>query len=128
MSEFNGHIFCKVTRDIWLSIITYIVQETLSTFSSLRLGIIHKRRLPKGRGRGVQKMPQKETFTSIDLKRQGEGGYPKNLKFGETSFMDGPLGKDYYIEYRWTEHSILPMTTGGGLLTLTMLRKLTQSL
>ena len=28
------------------------------------LGTIHKRRLPKGGGRGVQKMPQKETFTS----------------------------------------------------------------
>ena len=30
--------------------------------------------------------------------------------------------------YRWTEHSILPITTGGGILTLIMLHKLTQSL
>ena len=30
--------------------------------------------------------------------------------------------------YRWTEHSILPTTTGGGLLTLIMIHKLTQSL
>jgi hypothetical protein len=30
--------------------------------------------------------------------------------------------------YRWTEHWILPMTTGGGLLTLIMQHKLTQSL
>jgi hypothetical protein len=32
------------------------------------------------------------------------------------------------ILYRWTEHSILPMMTGGGLLTLIMLHKLAQSL
>ena len=25
----------------------------------------------------------------VDLRRQGEGGYPKNLTFGETSFLDG---------------------------------------
>ena len=30
--------------------------------------------------------------------------------------------------YRWTEHSILPISTGGGLLTPIMLHKLTQSL
>ena len=54
-----------------------------------RYGTIHKRRLPKGGGRGVQKMPKKETLL-VDLRRQGEEGYPKNLKFGETSFMDGP--------------------------------------
>ena len=28
----------------------------------------------------------------VDLRIQGEGGYPKSLKFGETSFMDGPQG------------------------------------
>ena len=28
--------------------------------------------------------------TLVDLRIQGEGGYPKNLKFEETSFMDGP--------------------------------------
>ena len=26
-----------------------------------------------------------------DVGRQGEGGYPKKQKIGETSFMDGPL-------------------------------------
>ena len=26
-----------------------------------------------------------------DVGRQGEGGYPKIQKIGETSFMDGPL-------------------------------------
>ena len=26
-----------------------------------------------------------------DERRQGEGGYPKKRKIGETSFMDGPL-------------------------------------
>ena len=38
-------------------------------------------------------MPKKETFIS----RQGEGGYPKNLKFGETSFMDGPFLKMVFL-------------------------------
>ena len=55
------------------------------------LGTIHKRRLPnaKGEGGGLQKMPKKEMFTSR-FEETREGGYPKNLKFGETSFMDGP--------------------------------------
>ena len=37
------------------------------------------------------------------------------------------IDKDYYI-HRWTEHSILPMSTGRGFLTLIMLHKVTQTL
>ena len=36
-----------------------------------------------------KKCPKRRRST-VDLGRQGEGGYPKNLEFGETSFMDGP--------------------------------------
>ena len=45
---------------------------------------------PKGEGGGYKKCPKRRRLL-VDLRRQGEGGYPKNLKFGETSFMDGPL-------------------------------------
>ena len=38
-------------------------------------------------GRWLQKMPKNETFTSRF--EETRGGYPKNLKLGETSFMDG---------------------------------------
>ena len=44
---------------------------------------------PKGEGGGYKKCPKRRCLL-VDLRRQGEGGYPKNLKFGETSFMDGP--------------------------------------
>ena len=44
---------------------------------------------PKGEGGGYKKRPKRRRLL-VDLRRQGEGGYPKNLKFGETSFMDGP--------------------------------------
>ena len=30
-------------------------------------------------------------------------------------------------QYRWMEHSVLPITTGGGLLMLIMIHKLNQS-
>ena len=43
----------------------------------------------KGEGGGYKKWPKRRR-SLVDLGRQGEGGYPKNLKFGETSFMDGP--------------------------------------
>ena len=45
---------------------------------------------PKGEGGGYKKCPKRRR-SLVDLRRQGEGGYPKKLKFGETSFMDGPL-------------------------------------
>ena len=45
---------------------------------------------PKGEGGGDKKCPKRRRLIA-DLRRQGEGGYPKNLKFGETSFMDGLL-------------------------------------
>ena len=45
---------------------------------------------PKGEGGGYKKCP-KSRRSLVDLRRQGEGGYPQNVKFGETSFMDGPL-------------------------------------
>ena len=44
---------------------------------------------PKGEGGGYKKCPKRRRLL-VDLRRQGEGGYPKNLEFGETSFMDGP--------------------------------------
>ena len=44
---------------------------------------------PKGEGGGYKKCPKRRRLL-VDLRRQGEGGYPKNLKFGETFFMDGP--------------------------------------
>ena len=44
---------------------------------------------PKGEGGGYKKCPKRRRLLE-DLRRQGEGGCPKNLKFGETSFMDGP--------------------------------------
>ena len=42
-------------------------------------GTIHKRRLPKGGGRGVQKMPKKETFTSRFEETRG-GRVPQKSK------------------------------------------------
>ena len=45
---------------------------------TLPLGTIHKRRLPRG---GYKKCPKKRR-SLVDLRRQGEGGYLKNLKFG----------------------------------------------
>ena len=39
--------------------------------------------------------PQGGLRAKGDMKRQGEGGYPKNQRFGETSFMDGPQ----YVKY-----------------------------
>ena len=44
----------------------------------------------------------------------------------ETVYLDHTLRQG--LLYRWTEHSILPISTGGGLLTPIMLHKLTQSL
>ena len=44
---------------------------------------------PKGEGEGYKKCPKRRR-SLVDLGRQGEGGYPKNPKFGDTSFMDGP--------------------------------------
>ena len=52
----------------------------------LLLGTIPKRRLPNG-----YKKCRKRRRSLVDLRRQGAGGYPKNLKFEGTSFMDGPL-------------------------------------
>ena len=46
---------------------------------------------PKGEGGGYKKCPKRRR-SLVDLRRQGEGGSPKNLKFGETSFMGGLLG------------------------------------
>ena len=40
---------------------------------------------------GGTKMPKKETFTNRFEETRGGRVDPKNLKFGETSFMDGPL-------------------------------------
>ena len=59
---------------------------------------IHKRCLPKGGGRGIQKMPKKETFTSR-FGETREGRVLKNLKFGETSFMDGPICLLSHLEF-----------------------------
>ena len=42
-------------------------------------------------GRALRRHLLKNLRAKGDVRRQGEGGYPKNLKFGETSFMDGPL-------------------------------------
>ena len=61
------------------------------------LGTIHKRRLPNGGGRGVHKC-QKRRHLLVDLRRQREGGYPKNLKFGETSSLDGPLCSAKFVK------------------------------
>ena len=44
---------------------------------------------PKGEGGGYKKCPKRRRLLE-DLRRQGEGGCPKNLKFGKPSFMDGP--------------------------------------
>ena len=38
--------------------------------------------------------PQRGLRAIGDVGRQGEGGYPKKRKIGETSFMDGLLLKD----------------------------------
>ena len=42
------------------------------------------------KGGGTKNAQKGDVHYLVDLRRQGEGGYPKNLKFGETSFMDGP--------------------------------------
>ena len=44
---------------------------------------------PKGEGGGYKKCPKRRR-SLVDLRRQEEGGYTKNLKFGETPLMDGP--------------------------------------
>ena len=49
------------------------------TDREFHLGTIHKRRLPKGGGRGVQKMPKKETFTSRFEETRG-GRVPQKSK------------------------------------------------
>ena len=67
----------------------YEQMQKESTLRYFTLGTIRKGRLPKGGGRGVQKMPKKEMFTSRFEETRG-GRVPQNLKFGETSFMDGP--------------------------------------
>ena len=36
-----------------------------------------------------------------DVGRQGEGGYPQKARFGETSFMDGPL--ENYLKAKKTK-------------------------
>ena len=47
--------------------------------STTPLGTIHKRRLPKGGGKGVQKMPKKETYTSRFEETRG-GRVPQKSK------------------------------------------------
>ena len=45
-------------------------------------------------GRGVRALKRhflKGLRAKGDVRRQGEGGYPKKWNFGETSFLDGPL-------------------------------------
>ena len=51
--------------------------------------------------RGYKKCP-KWRRSLVDLGRQGEGGYPKNLKFWETWFMDGPLSESQKIKGKVT--------------------------
>ena len=57
---------------------------------------------PKGEGGGYKKCPKRRR-SLVDLGRQGEGGYPKNLKFGETSSMDGPLRHGYNRNYHFNQ-------------------------
>ena len=60
------------------------------------LGTIHKRRLPKGGGRGVQKMPKKETFTSRFEETRG-GRVPQKSKIWGDVFYGWSLMHLYYV-------------------------------
>ena len=46
-----------------------------------------------GREGGTKNAQKGDVHYLVDLRRQGEGGYSKNLEFGKTSFMDGTLAK-----------------------------------
>ena len=56
--------------------------DELDTKGRFMQGTIHKRRLPKGGGRGVQKMPKKETFISRfhRFEETREGRVPQKSK------------------------------------------------
>ena len=60
------------------------------------------------------------------------GADPDSVDLSEQWVMDcSPRSKDNCRQgllYRWTEHSILSLATGGGKQCLIMLHKLTQSL
>jgi hypothetical protein len=53
---------------------------------------IHKRRLPKGGGRGVQKVPKKETFTSRFGETRG-GRVPQKSKIWGDVFYGWSLSE-----------------------------------
>ena len=57
---------------------------------NFELGTIHKRRLHKGGGRGVQKMPKKETFSSRFGETRG-GRVPQKSKIGGDVFYGWSL-------------------------------------
>ena len=60
--------------------------------NSFTLGTIHKQRLPKGGGRGVQKMPKKETFTSRFEETRG-GRVPQKSKIWGDVFYGWSLDR-----------------------------------
>ena len=80
--------------------IYFLLISFCSTFQIDRsysyLGTIHKRRLPKGGGRGVQKMPKKETFTSRFEETRG-GRVPQKSKIWGDVFYGWSLSK--YISF-----------------------------
>ena len=84
----------------FLKVIDLLICHCWHSYSSLFIGHISSVTQgpsindvsPKGEGGGYKKCPKRRRLL-VDLRRQGEGGYPKNLKFGETSFMDGPQHK-----------------------------------
>ena len=65
-----------------------------------------------------------ENYTRPTSLRQAKGW---RIRTKNRQYMWTALSLNQGLLYRWTEHSILPISTGGGLLFLIMLQKLTQS-
>ena len=78
-----------------------MIRTSILYVSFINLGTIHKRRLLKGGGRGVQKMPKKETFTSRFGETRG-GRVPQNSKIRGDVFYEWSLTyeqNDTHIAY-----------------------------
>ena len=77
--------------------------DELDTKGRFMQGTIHKRRLPKGGGRGVQKMPKKETFTSRFEETRG-GRVPQKSKIWGDVFYGWSLTKTWSDLSLFTVH------------------------
>ena len=81
---------------------TYIFSKRQSSWPSIPLGPFIKDVSSMGEGGGYKKCP-KRRCSLVDLRRQGEGVHPENLKFAEMSFMNGPFCNEIELRalYFW---------------------------